>query len=59
MLLQLGTMAERIDGELLLADEVGQALVGDVDPQRLESFRFAVPIMPAFRLVRALTPVSS
>lgn len=47
-------MADRIDGELLLADEVGQALVGDVDPQRLESFQFAVPIMPAFRLVRAL-----
>src|SRR5437868_6490498 len=47
-------MAERVDGEPGLADEVGQALVGDVDPERLESFQFARPMLSAFRLIRSL-----
>jgi hypothetical protein len=37
-----------------LADEIGEALVGDVDPERLDGFRFAQRILPVFRLVRAL-----
>lgn len=37
-----------------LAEEIGEALVGDVDPERLEGFRFAQRILPVFRLVRAL-----
>lgn len=37
-----------------LIDDIGQALVGDVDPVRLEGFSFAQQILPAFRLIRAL-----
>lgn len=37
-----------------LVEEIGDALVGDVDPERLEGFRFAQQILPVFRLVRAL-----
>src|SRR5262245_36563739 len=40
--------------EIRIADEIGDALVGDVDPQRLDGFRFAQRILPVFRLVRAL-----
>ena len=35
-----------------LAEDIGEALVGDVDPERLEGFRFAQRILPIFRLVR-------
>jgi hypothetical protein len=37
-----------------LAADIGEALVGDVDPERLEGFRFAQRILPVFCLVRAL-----
>ncbi|MCP4676652.1 MAG: hypothetical protein GY854_14300 [Deltaproteobacteria bacterium] len=37
-----------------LAEEVAQALVGDVDPENVEAFNFASGILPAFRLIRAL-----
>jgi hypothetical protein len=37
-----------------LAEDISEALVRDVDPERLEGFRFAQRILPVFRLVRAL-----
>lgn len=37
-----------------LHDDIAQALVGDVDPDRLEGYRFAVGILPVFKLIRAL-----
>ncbi len=37
-----------------LRDTLSQALVGDVDPERLEAFRFAAGILPVFELIRAL-----
>ncbi len=40
--------------EIRVTDEIGEALVGDVDPDRLDGFRFAQRILPIFRLVRAL-----
>ncbi len=40
--------------EVPLHQEVAQALVGDVDPERLEGFRFATGILPVFDLVRSL-----
>src|SRR5213593_3776873 len=40
--------------EIQVTDEIGEALVGDVDPERLDGFRFAQRILPVFGLVRAL-----
>ena len=40
--------------EVALADEISEALVGDVDAERLDGFRFAQQILPIFSLVRAL-----
>lgn len=37
-----------------LEDEVAQTLVGDVEPGRLDAYRFALGILPIFRLVRSL-----
>jgi|GEM_PF-2616261 len=37
-----------------LEDEVAQSLVGGVEPRRIEAYRFALGILPIFRLVRAL-----
>ena len=40
--------------DALLHEEVSQALVGDVDPERLEAYRFATGILPVFGLIRSL-----
>lgn len=37
-----------------VADAVTEALVSDVEPERLDSYAFALGILPAFRLVRSL-----
>jgi len=37
-----------------LEDEISQALVGDAEPRRLDAYRFALGILPIFRLVRSL-----
>lgn len=37
-----------------LRDEVSQAITGSADPEALDSYRFALGILPAFRLIRAL-----
>ena len=47
-------VSESTISEPTLHQEVAQALVGDVDPERLESFRFAQGILPVFDLIRAL-----
>jgi hypothetical protein len=47
-------MSDRGPANRDVAEEVAMALVGDVDPARLESFGFAGQILPVFRLVRAL-----
>lgn len=40
--------------DLSLHQEVSQALVGDVDPEQLEAYRFASGILPVFALIRSL-----
>lgn len=40
--------------ETSLSEEVSSALLSDVDPSRLDSFRFAAGILPVFKLIRAL-----
>lgn len=37
-----------------LSDQVAQALAGDVDPERIEGYRFATGILPVFALIRSL-----
>jgi hypothetical protein len=37
-----------------LAEEIADAMVGDVDPQTIDGFQFAKRILPVFRLVRSL-----
>ncbi len=41
-----------------LVEGVGEQLVGDADPTRIDGFRFASRIMPAYRLLHALFYVS-
>lgn len=37
-----------------ITDAVAEALISDVEPERLDAFTFALGILPAFRLVRSL-----
>lgn len=50
----LSAHPESAISDLALHEEVSQTLVGNVDPERLESYRFAQGILPVFDLIRAL-----